>query len=217
MPHRISFVSDLHMFARRSDAPRYAEAIRAAARRSSVMVLGGDIFDFSWSTRPRGDATVEAAYHWLQRLAAEHPRCRFHYLLGNHDYCQPFIDCLEEHSAAIPNFAWHHFYLRLGQNVFLHGDVAEKQMTTHARLPGLPLALAPAAPWPASSAAVPTRGGASPSPASAAGLYPCTASCASPGVCWLTWKTQARARRRACGTSTSATSIGGCSTIAFAA
>ena len=134
MMDRISFVSDLHLFARRSEAPRYADAIRTAARRSAVLVLGGDIFDFSWSTLPSLSATVEAAFHWLKRLAAEHPHCQVHYLLGNHDYCQAFIDYLEEHSHRIENFAWHHFYLRLGSNVFLHGDVAEKRMTTHERL-----------------------------------------------------------------------------------
>ncbi len=127
MTHRISFVSDLHLFARRSDAPRYADAIRTAARRSAVLVLGGDIFDFSWSTLPTLDDTVEAAFHWLQRLADEHPQCQIHYLLGNHDYCQPFLDYLERHSQLIPNFAWHHFYLRLGPNVFLHGDAVGEE------------------------------------------------------------------------------------------
>ena len=92
MTQRISFVSDLHLFARRSEAPRYAEAIRTAARRSAVLVLGGDIFDFSWSTLPTVEDTVEAAFHWLQHLAAEHPHCQIHYLLGNHDYCQPFLE-----------------------------------------------------------------------------------------------------------------------------
>jgi UDP-2,3-diacylglucosamine pyrophosphatase LpxH len=134
MGHRISFVSDLHLFARRSEAPRYAEAIRTAARRSAVLVLGGDIFDFSWSTLPSLSATVEAAFHWLQRLAADHPQCQIHYLLGNHDYCRPFLDYLEQHSGMIPNFAWHHFYLRLGANAFLHGDVVEKNTGTHERL-----------------------------------------------------------------------------------
>ena len=104
MTHGISFVSDLHLFARRSDAPRYAEAIRTAARRSAVLVLGGDIFDFSWSTLPTLEDTVEAAFHWLQHLAAEHPQCQIHYLLGNHDYCQPFLDYLERHAAPHPEF-----------------------------------------------------------------------------------------------------------------
>ena len=40
MTHRISFVSDLHLFARRSEAQRYAEGIRTAARRTAVLVWG---------------------------------------------------------------------------------------------------------------------------------------------------------------------------------
>ena len=82
--------------------PRYAEAIRTAARRSAVLVLGGDIFDFSWSTLPTLEDTVEAAFHWLQRLAGEHPQCQIHYLLGNHDYCQPFLEYLGRHAASFP-------------------------------------------------------------------------------------------------------------------
>ena len=62
------------------------------------------------------------------------PQCKIHYLLGNHDYCQEFLDYLDEHAHRIPNFAWHHFYLRLGANVFLHGDVVEKRSMTHERL-----------------------------------------------------------------------------------
>lgn len=106
----------------------------AAARRSAVLVLGGDIFDFGWSTLPSLDDTVQAAFHWLQRLADEHRHCRVHYLLGNHDYCQAFLDCLQASAGLIPNFAWHYFYLRLGPNVFLHGDVVEKKSSTHERL-----------------------------------------------------------------------------------
>jgi UDP-2,3-diacylglucosamine hydrolase len=134
MTHGISFVSDLHLFARRSDAPRYADAIRTAARRSEVLVLGGDIFDFTWSTLPTMEATVAAAFRWLEHIAAEHPHCQIHYLLGNHDYCQPFLDLLERQAHVIPNFAWHHFYLRLGPNVFLHGDAVEKREITHEKL-----------------------------------------------------------------------------------
>ena len=133
MQNRISFVSDLHLYAKRSEAARYAESIRLAARRSSVLVLGGDIFDFSWSTLGSVEATVEAAYHWLRRLGEEHPHCQIHYLLGNHDYCRPFIEMLEQRGSDIPNFSWHHFYLRLGQNLFLHGDAAEGKWN-HERL-----------------------------------------------------------------------------------
>lgn len=134
MTHRVSFVADLHLFTRRSDAPRYLEAIEAAAGRSAALVLGGDIFDFRWSTLGTTTATIEAATQWLEDLAARHPQCHIHYLLGNHDYCRAFVERLKQrtcrHCGKIAsNLSWHPFFLRLGDHLFLHGDVAERRMT----------------------------------------------------------------------------------------
>jgi UDP-2,3-diacylglucosamine pyrophosphatase LpxH len=125
----VSFVADLHLFTRRSDAPRYLKMIRRAAAQSTDFVLGGDIFDFRWSTLGSGEATVEAATHWLEELASSHPECHIHYLLGNHDYYGRFLDQLEKRAGAIPNLTWHRFYLRLGNSIFLHGDAARRKMT----------------------------------------------------------------------------------------
>jgi hypothetical protein len=147
MSRRVSFVADLHLFTRRSDAHRYLGAIRRAAARSAVFVLGGDIFDFRWSTLGTTHATMDAAVGWLEELAAAHPDCQFHYLLGNHDYHRPFLDKLAEREGLLPNLFWHQFYLRLGDHVFLHGDAAGRRMTPeklvrlrsrgqHARPPG---------------------------------------------------------------------------------
>ena len=94
MAQRVAFVSDLHLFTRRSKAPRYLEAMRSAAARSKTFVLGGDIFDFRWSTLGTTSATVEAAVQWLEQFAADHPDCHFHYLLGNHNYHRRFLQRL---------------------------------------------------------------------------------------------------------------------------
>ncbi len=121
------FVSDLHLFANRSSAHRYLEDISRAASRAEVFVLGGDIFDFLWARIPVLKA-VERACQWLEELAASCPGCHFHLVLGNHDYHQALIDRLTELERWVSNLAWHHYYLRLGSSVFLHGDVANKQM-----------------------------------------------------------------------------------------
>jgi UDP-2,3-diacylglucosamine pyrophosphatase LpxH len=126
------FVSDLHLFARHSDAPRYLDAIRGVATGAKVFVLGGDIFDFRWSALSSSPATVEAAVRWLENLAASCPGCHFHYLLGNHDYFRHFIDRLPEVERAFTNFSWHRFYLRLGTSVFLHGDVVDRPTTAES-------------------------------------------------------------------------------------
>jgi hypothetical protein len=111
---RISFVSDLHHFSRRSDADQHDESIHAAAEQSDVFVLGGDIFDFKWSTLSTLDETIVAARDWLAELTSSHPRCQFHFLLGNHDHDLQFIGELQRTSRATPNFAWEPYFLRIG-------------------------------------------------------------------------------------------------------
>ena len=88
---RTFFVSDLHLCSRRSQAPRHEAAIHAAAARASTFVLGGDIFDFRWSTLPTADETVRHAIRWLDDLVASHPQCDFHFIQGNHDCNRRFI------------------------------------------------------------------------------------------------------------------------------
>jgi UDP-2,3-diacylglucosamine hydrolase len=124
------FVSDLHLFATRSRGQRHLEAIRNTAARSRHCILGGDIFDFKWSTLPSARHTVDAALHWLHDLAVRVPECRVHFLLGNHDYHPELIDRLPGLAHEVTNFDWERYYLRLGNSLFLHGDVADRKMTT---------------------------------------------------------------------------------------
>ncbi len=83
------FVSDLHLFSRRSLAPRHEAAMHAAAARAHTFVLGGDIFDFRWSHFHSPEETARQAVRWLDDLVASHPRCDFHFVQGNHDCNRP--------------------------------------------------------------------------------------------------------------------------------
>ncbi|HTN77248.1 MAG TPA: metallophosphoesterase, partial [Pirellulaceae bacterium] len=85
------FVSDLHLFSRRSQAQRYRDQLHATARDAKVFVLGGDIFDFRWSMLKSVEVTVDAAIIWLEELIAPHPDCQFHFVLGNHDCNRRFV------------------------------------------------------------------------------------------------------------------------------
>lgn len=123
------FVSDLHLLANRSLARRYLGRIERAASHAQTFVLGGDIFDFRWATTATAAAAVDLAARWLDRLCADCPACRFHFVLGNHDYHGGFMRELDRLRHRTPNFAWHRFYLRLGASVFLHGDVADRVMS----------------------------------------------------------------------------------------
>jgi UDP-2,3-diacylglucosamine hydrolase len=121
------FVSDLHLFANRSNAHRYLEQIARTASLAKAFVLGGDIFDFRWARIPTLRA-VDVAAEWIEELALSSPQCQFHLVLGNHDYHQALIDKLIELEKRVHNLSWHRFYVRLGDSVFLHGDVADKEM-----------------------------------------------------------------------------------------
>ncbi len=121
------FVSDLHLFANRSTAHRHLAQIAIVASQADVFVLGGDIFDFRWSSLPTGRAVGRAA-EWLDALLASSPACQFHLVLGNHDYHQMFIDRLVRLERQAHNLAWHRYYIRLGHSIFLHGDVADRKM-----------------------------------------------------------------------------------------
>jgi len=124
---RCFFVSDLHLFANRSLADRYQEAIVRAASEAKDFVLGGDIFDFRWATHTTTRHALDDADRWLRDLAARCPQCHFHFLLGNHDHHQGLIHRLIELEERLPNLSWHRYYVRLGSSVFLHGDVAERK------------------------------------------------------------------------------------------
>jgi UDP-2,3-diacylglucosamine pyrophosphatase LpxH len=119
------FVSDLHLFSRRSQAEKHLPSMQQYAASAHTFVLGGDIFDFRWTTLSSISATIDAAIHWLDQFVSEHPECQFHFVLGNHDSNRNFVRKLSILSARVENLAWHPYYLRVDDSLFLHGDVAD--------------------------------------------------------------------------------------------
>jgi len=124
-PTQCHFVSDLHLLASRSYGDDLLEPIRTAAANSSDFVLGGDIFDFRWSTLKSSRHSMDFATDWLQSLVGDFPACHFHYVLGNHDHHGEFPDRLEDLSRQASNFEWQPLCLRIQDSVFLHGDAAD--------------------------------------------------------------------------------------------
>src|SRR2546421_12262001 len=103
MPHAATyFVSDLHLFSRRSRGPLHQPAIHAAAWRAGSFILGGDIFDFRWSTHASAEETAKHAVRWLDDLVASHPHCQFHFIQGNPDCNRRFVSALETYSSTRP-------------------------------------------------------------------------------------------------------------------
>jgi UDP-2,3-diacylglucosamine hydrolase len=134
MQHRHYFVSDLHLFSRRSQAEQHWPAMQGIAAQAETFVLGGDIFDFRWSTLRKGNSTVDAAIRWLDELVAVNRSCQFHFVLGNHDYNRNFIHALDEFAHSCPNLQWHRYYLRMANSLFLHGDIADQPRLNTSQL-----------------------------------------------------------------------------------
>lgn len=116
-------ISDLHLLAHRSDAARYADAIRAAAGNADFFVLNGDIFDFRWSTLPTLERSVREAVDWLRAMASDFPGCRFFFILGNHDSPAALVEQIDRLEGETPNFVYRASHLRIGTSLFLHGDL----------------------------------------------------------------------------------------------
>jgi UDP-2,3-diacylglucosamine hydrolase len=116
--------SDLHLFAQRSSAHHYADTLHAAAAAGDFMVLNGDLFDFRWSSYETLNESIEAAAGWLLALARAHKRCRFFFVMGNHDGLAPFADRLDALASHLGNFDWSPTHVQLGERLFLHGDLA---------------------------------------------------------------------------------------------
>jgi len=128
------FISDLHLQAQRSLAGHHHAAIEAAAGQARHFVLGGDIFDFHWSTMRCPKRSVDSAIDWLDQLVGPNPDTQFHFVFGNHDFNQRFMHAVAEYSEQTANFRAHRFYLRLGRSLFLHGDIADRPHLCHDKL-----------------------------------------------------------------------------------
>ncbi len=127
------FVSDLHLFSNRSTGDLILPELRDRVRQTHTVVLGGDIFDFKWSTHESDERSVEKAVEWTEDLLEQNANCEYHYILGNHDSRPEFVEQLDALASRHPNFTWHRYFARLDNCLFLHGDVADGPLD-HARL-----------------------------------------------------------------------------------
>ena len=121
-------VSDLHIFSPRSWAHEHMDMIAAAAAKANRFVFNGDTFEFRWTIFPTVEETADQAIRWLRDFVGAFPHCQFHYVVGNHDNVGPFVERLMRLSDETPNLSWHPYFLKLGNSVFLHGDVANRKM-----------------------------------------------------------------------------------------
>jgi UDP-2,3-diacylglucosamine hydrolase len=119
------FFSDLHLLANRSSGPSVAHDIARAAKQAHTIVLGGDIFDFKWSTLLSLQHSIDDSIRWLESLVDANPQCMFYYVLGNHDAHPNFVASLDELAFRQPRLVWQPYVMRIDHCVFLHGDVVD--------------------------------------------------------------------------------------------
>jgi UDP-2,3-diacylglucosamine hydrolase len=115
--------SDLHLLTNRTSADRLMPALHCAASDAGLFVLNGDIFDFRWSVYPDLDESLGYVANWIADLVCCHPKCRFVFIMGNHDSLAEYGDLLDRLSEKYDNLSWEPYYLNLGSMIFLHGDV----------------------------------------------------------------------------------------------
>lgn len=129
MAGKCYFVSDFHLLASRSQLNRYWQGLEQAVARAERLVLGGDIFDFRWARTSSLAGAVREAIGWLEALLQGYPHCQFHFIVGNHDHHWGFLCQLDRLAEKHTNFHWHPYYFRLGEHIFLHGDVVDRRMS----------------------------------------------------------------------------------------
>ena len=117
-------LSDLHLFAPRSDGFLRMEETMNAIQEKDVLILNGDTFDFRWSTIRPQEKAITQALNWVQELRENRFSGEIHFILGNHDCIPAFVDGL----AKISDIHCHDHLLALGKNLFLHGDCANRKM-----------------------------------------------------------------------------------------
>ncbi len=125
-------VSDLHMLTNRTAIHEYMEDIERQLADSDLFIFNGDIFDFQWSLHGGFASSVEVAIAWIKELVDRHPHCLFVFINGNHDCVPEYQRALAQLARERRNFAWEEHYLRLGDKIFLHGDVFNAGVTPEA-------------------------------------------------------------------------------------
>lgn len=119
------FISDLHLFSPRSAAVETQSQLARYQDANECIVLGGDIFDFRWSTKGNHVATLKAACNWLHELLAATGQSQVVFLPGNHDCHPTFLGELKLLAERESRFSWHDHHLQIDDSLFLHGDILD--------------------------------------------------------------------------------------------
>jgi UDP-2,3-diacylglucosamine pyrophosphatase LpxH len=118
-------VSDLHIFGCSSLYKHYLPDFYRAVSEHPVIVLNGDTFDFKRSCYRSAAETTTHALRWVDELIERWPNTTFYYLVGNHDCQRSLVDGILALSRTRGNISLHYSRVRVGTNLFLHGDALD--------------------------------------------------------------------------------------------
>lgn len=126
-------LSDLHLFAGRSDGQALFDSVRSQIEEVDVVVLNGDTFDFRWSYFADEERSIDEALRWLDVLLGSMRRDQcLHFLHGNHDCLEAFVNELTVLDQSEEKLTVDERILTLGNRLFLHGDGANWKMNGNA-------------------------------------------------------------------------------------
>lgn len=121
-------ISDLHLFAHRSEGEGLLSGIEEMMEAADIVVLNGDIFDFAWSRYRSEEESLGAAQEILQGWVEKFRGEEISYVTGNHDCLSSFCVVLDELTEKAGRFRWYRHWCRWGRSLFLHGDCANRRM-----------------------------------------------------------------------------------------
>jgi UDP-2,3-diacylglucosamine hydrolase len=128
-------ISDLHMMAAYSRSDRHWADIDRAASKAHFFVLNGDINEMYFSDLPF-EQRMETGLGNIERLVKAHPNCQFHYIIGNHENIDAYMNGVVTLAHRLPNLQIHACYMRIGNALYLHGDqpLGAGEITTERHL-----------------------------------------------------------------------------------
>lgn len=122
---KVIAVGDLHLFSKRSNGQKIFDQLPEMISNCDLLVICGDLFDFRWSHFSSLKEGFEAAEEIMEEFLSK-VTIPVAYILGNHDGVSRFEQTLERLKEKHDHFYWMADYLKVGNSVFLHGDIPLK-------------------------------------------------------------------------------------------
>ncbi len=147
LSQRLLVLSDLHRGAAISAMPQYEAELRKTMATYDHVVLNGDIFELFYIDKRYYDenadgkkATTRIVRHaitssinFLDDFLDHNPQTTLHFVLGNHENIKKFRHQLNRLQREHPNFEWSPEAIKLGDALFIHGDLPMSKATNAIR------------------------------------------------------------------------------------